>query len=245
MSDPHGETPHGETPGPYGQNPYGQNPYGQSPYSQSPYGAPSPYGGTGGYGTPGGFPGAAGAPPPTTDGVSIAALITSLLCCLAPVGVVLGLVGLSRTRGGRRKGRGLAISAIVVGVLMSIVSAAVAAIVFFFVDSLVPLDDAEVGQCVDVDEDDDTVIMREKECSEEHDGEIVATADVTAENIDAITGDLAAFCTSLIDAEDLVRLDAVDGLQYKAVMEDPDDISLGDHLVCYVEGDDDLTEPIL
>ncbi|MBT1178694.1 DUF4190 domain-containing protein [Bifidobacterium vespertilionis] len=36
--------PYGQQPyAPYGQNPYGQNPYGQNPYGQNPYGQPNPY----------------------------------------------------------------------------------------------------------------------------------------------------------------------------------------------------------
>ncbi|WP_408896285.1 DUF4190 domain-containing protein [Nocardioides sp. R1-1] len=252
MSDPYGQNPSGQNPS--GQNPSGANPYGQPPTGQSPYGQPpappappSPYasGAGSGYGPPGSFPGGSDPMPPKTDGISIAALVTSLLCCLAPVGVILGFVGLSRTKGGQRKGRGLAIAGIVIGLLMSITSAVVGAAVFIFAESLVPLDDAEVGQCVDIDEEGDAVIMREKKCSEEHDGEIVGTTEVTDENVDTVKGDMAGFCASLVSDEDMAKLNEVSGLQYKAVIEDPEDIGVGDHLVCYVEGEDELTEPIL
>ena len=70
-------------------NPYGNNPYGQQPPS-NPYGPP---GGGSGFNQPA-----------KTDGVSIASLVTSLVCC-APVGLVLGFVGLKRTKGGQRTGR--------------------------------------------------------------------------------------------------------------------------------------------
>lgn len=233
---------------PYGQNPYGQNPQGQNPYGQPPVPPPpAPYasGSGGGYGAPGAFPGGSDPMPPKTDGISIAALVTSLLCCLAPVGVVLGIVGLSRTKGGQRKGRGFAIAGIVIGLLVSIGSAIAGAAIFVFADSLVPLDDAKVGQCIDIDESDGTVIMRKKECTESHDGEIVGTTDVTDDNLETIKSDMGAFCATLVSAEDLVKLNAVEGLEYNSVIEDPEDIEVGDHLVCYVEGDDDLTEPIL
>ena len=53
---------------------------------------------------------------------SVAALVCSLiLCCpiVTVVGVILGIIGLFDTRGGRRRGRGLAIVGIVLGVLVT------------------------------------------------------------------------------------------------------------------------------
>ncbi|WP_158296505.1 DUF4190 domain-containing protein, partial [Nocardioides albidus] len=172
---------------PYGQNPPGQSPYGQS-QPPNPYGPPTPPppypgGSGGGYGAPGAFPGGSDPMPPRTDGISIAALVTSLLCCLAPVGVVLGFVGLSRTKGGQRKGRGFAIAGIIIGLLMSIGSAVAGAALFLFADSVVTPGNAEVGQCVDVDEDDGTVLLRKKKCTEKHDAEIVGIATVTSDNL--------------------------------------------------------------
>ncbi|MCR1782671.1 DUF4190 domain-containing protein [Nocardioides carbamazepini] len=229
---------------PYGQNPPGQNPSGQNPYGQPP--APPPYAGGagGGYGAPGSFPGGSDPLPPKTDGISIAALVTSLLCCLAPIGIILGFVGLSRTKGGQRKGRGLAIAGIVVGLLMSITSAVVGAAIFIFAESVVTPGNAEVGQCIDVDEDDSVVLLRKKDCTEEHDAEIVGIAEVTSENLSDIENGLVSYCSTAIDPDDLAKL-APYASDIAAVIEDPDDVSVGDHLVCYVEPDDELTEPIL
>ena len=71
------------------------------------HGAPANY-----YGTP--------APAPTsTDGVSIAALVTGILG-LSLIPLVLGAVGLRRTAGGIRKGRGMAITGVVLGILSTI-----------------------------------------------------------------------------------------------------------------------------
>ncbi len=229
MSDPYGTNP-----------PSGQNPYGQSPYSPPP----APGGAGGGYGAPGGFPGGSDPMPPKTDGVSIAALITSFLCCLAPVGLILGFVGLSRTKGGQRKGRGLAIAAIVVGLLMSIVTVIIGAAIFIFGSTIVTPANAEVGQCVDVDEDDGTVFLRKKECTEEHDAEIVGIAEVDSDNLEDVENGMASYCLEAIAADDLAKL-APYVTDIKAVIEDPDDVSVGDHLVCYVEPDDELTKPLL
>lgn len=239
MSDPYGQNP---PPNPYGQSPQGQNPYGQ-PAPPPPYAGAS--GAGGGYGAPGAFPGGSDPLPPRTDGISIAALVTSLLCCLAPLGVILGFVGLSRTKGGQRKGRGLAVAGIVIGLLMSIGSAIAGAALFIFADSLVSLDDATAGQCVDLTKDDGTVLMREKKCTEKHDAEIVATTTVTEDNLEAIKSSMGTFCATLVSSEDAEKLGGVEGLEYNAIIEDPKDIEVGHHMVCYVESDHKLTEPIL
>lgn len=224
MSNPYGGTPYG--------NPDDQNPYGGGQGGQPPYGAP--YGGGGGYGGP---------PPAKTDGVSIAALVLSFLCCLAPVGVILGFVGLSRTKNGQRKGRGLAIAAIVIGIVVTLVVIALVAFGVVFGKSVVSPGEAEVGQCVNLDNDDNTVLMREAECDGDHDAEIVGVAEVTSDNIDAVKDQMAGYCATAIDSDDLATLsDYLDKI--KAVTEDPDNVSEGDHLVCYVEADG-LTEPLL
>ena len=211
------------------------NPYGNDPYGQQP---PNPYGGAPG----GGFN-----EPAKTDGVSIAALVSSLICC-APVGLILGIVGIKRTKDGQRKGRGLAITGIILGLLgllvwVGIGIAAVAGVAWF--DSLVTLDEAEAGQCIDVDDDDgETVLLYEAECSEEHDGEIIAVVEVDDDNLAQIEDEMVGFCATLVSDEDSTKLSAVEGLEINAVTEDPNDVEVDDHLICYVTGDN-LDEPIL
>ncbi|WP_188111411.1 DUF4190 domain-containing protein [Nocardioides antri] len=218
--------------------PYGNDPYGQ----QQPQ---NPYGGGGG-GSSFNAPGSGGFEQPKTDGVSIAALVTGLICC-APVSLILGFVGLGRTKGGQRKGRGMAITGIILGLLGLLVwvgvgIAGVAGV--NFLDSIVTPENAEVGQCVNVDEEGDEVFLREAECSEEHDAEIVAVAEVTDENIEQVESLMVGYCAEAISEDDRAKLtDYLGDLQ--AVTEDPNDVSVGDHLVCYVEPDDKLDEPIL
>ena len=94
-------------------------------YDPSGYGTQPP---VGTYGAPpqGGPHGAVGGPDPrSTDVVSIVGLVLAFL--LAPVGLVVSIVGLVRTAGGRRKGRGFAIAGVVVSVVLTL--AAVAAVV--------------------------------------------------------------------------------------------------------------------
>lgn len=210
------------------------NPYGNDPYGQQP---PNPYGGA---------PGSGFNEPAKTDGVSIASLVLSLVCC-APVGLILGFVGLRRTKGGQRKGRGLAITGIVLGLLGLLVwigmgIAAVAGVAWF--DSLVLPEEAEVGQCIDIDEEGNEVLLREAECSEEHDGEIVAVVEVTDENLEQIESQMVGFCESAISEEDRTKLaDYLGDIQ--AVTENPNDVEVDDHLVCYIEPSDKLDEQIL
>jgi hypothetical protein len=81
----------------------------------SPYVSGAPADGAGPYGSP-----AYGAPQPPTDGVSIGALVTGVLgMALIPLG--LGIAGIVRTSGGKRRGKGLAIAGLVLGVLSTIV----------------------------------------------------------------------------------------------------------------------------
>lgn len=212
-------------------NPYGNDPYGQQP--PNPYGAPAP---TGGF-----------QQPAKTDGVSVAALITSLLCC-APVSVILGFVGIRRTKGGQRKGRGMAITGLVIGLIgllawIGLGVAAIAGVAWF--DSVLLPEEAEAGQCIDVTEQDSDVILYEKDCTEDHDGEVVAVAKVDADNKEAISSTMADYCREIIDPADLEKLNAVEGLEYNAVIEDPNNVDEGDHLVCYVESSKKLDEPIL
>ncbi|WP_183096068.1 DUF4190 domain-containing protein [Nocardioides stalactiti] len=222
-------------------------PYGNDPYGQQP---PNPYGGGGAGGASFGGAGGGGFQEPAkTDGVSVAALVLGLLCCTSPISLVLGFVGLKRTKGGQRKGRGMAITGLILGILGVLMyiglGIALAAGVAWF-DSLVQPDEAKVGQCIDVDDDDDNaVLLYEKECSEDHDGEIVAVAEVDDENRDTISNTMADFCATLVSPEDLVKLSEVEGLEFAAVIEDPEDVSNGDHLVCYVTSDDKLDKKLL
>ncbi len=230
---------------PYGNNPYGQNPGGQTPGGQpNPYGAPQGGGYGGGYGPPqGGFPGGSDSLPPKTDGLSIAALILSLACC-PPVGVILGFVGLSRTKGGKRKGRGLAIAAIIVGIITSLISVAAIVGLVILADKVVTPANAEVGQCVNIKEEDGSIFLYKKECTESHDAEIVGVAKVDDDNLEAIETGMTTYCVEAIDPEDLAKL-TPHLADIDAVIEDPNDVSVGDTLVCYVHPDDKLDKPLL
>lgn len=230
-------------------DPYGSNPYGQQP--GNPYGGGSSgggygggYGGGGPQGFGGGFGGGPGGQPPRTDGVSIASFVLSLLCCTGLIGLILGFVGLSRTKNGQRKGRGFAIAGIVLGVLSLLVAAGGIVFVVYFANTVVTPENAKVGECIDTERDGSTVLLTKAECNEEHDAEVVAVVEVTDENRDDIADGMAVFCITAIADEDQAAL-APYLKDLDAVIQDPEDVSVGDTLVCYVEPSDKLTDPIL
>lgn len=219
MSNP--PPPPGQGP-PYGAPPPpGQNPYGATPYP--------------GGGEPAGQ---------KTDGVSIAAFVTSLVCC-APVGLVLGIVGMRRTKDGQRKGRWAAVTGLILGILGTIGLIVVGIFVAFVISNSVTPGNAEVGQCVNIDTDDNEVTMQKKDCTEDHDGEIVAVEKVDSDNKEAIEATMADYCSVVIDEADLATIQANSDLDLNAVIEDPSKVENGDHLVCYVESDSKLDEKIL
>lgn len=212
--------------------PSGQNPYGNQP---NPYGA-TPYPG-GGY----------GAQPveKKTDLVSIASFVTGLICC-APVGVILGIVGIVRTKNAQRKGRWAAITGLVLGVLGIIAWVAVVAGGVWVFNNTIRPDNAEVGQCVDIEEDGGEVSMLKKDCTEDHEGEIVGVEKVNDDNREAIETGMADYCAEVLSAEDLSTIFERGDLELNAVIEDPENVENGDTLVCYAEATEGkLDEKIL
>lgn len=175
--------PFGEQPPTYGsqgpsyeQQPYGQQPsYGQQPYGQPPsYGAPQPppppYSGEG-------YPVSSGSAPLST--LSVVALITGIFCGL--IGVIFGFLGLKETRNGAKRGRGLAIAGIVLGLLTTVGGIIIAIAIFAaganFVDSLAT--NMEVGDCIEeIPTADEVYTLPKVDCSEPHTGEVFATVTV-------------------------------------------------------------------
>lgn len=219
-------------PPPPSQDPYGSTPYpggGQPP--QNPYGS-APY--------PGGQPEGQ-----KTDGVSIAAFVTGILCC-APVGVILGFIGLRRTKDGQRKGRWAAVTGLILGSLGILAWIGATVFIVFIVNNVVTPDNAEVGQCISIDEDNGEVSMLKKECDEKHDGEIVAVEELDSDTASTAEDLQVAYCNEIIDEADLTTILGRDDIELQAVFEDPDNVEDGDHIVCYVEATSgDLDEKVL
>ena len=209
--------------------------------------------GGGGYGS-GGYPanpyGDGGELPKKTDTVSIVGFILSLTCCLSIVGAILGFVGLGRTKNGKKKGRWAAISAIIIGILGTLAGAGIIIAVVFVAGTVVTVDNAEVGQCVDVSGPDDSLSLTKKECSESHDAEIIATGkagDVTDADLEG-TFDPIAVCNQLAEEGDFEKVTTYsEPLDISVIAEDPNNVSDGDSVVCYAERSDGkkLSEGIL
>lgn len=221
----------GQPPPPYGQNPYPPDAAGQAPYGQGGYGQP-PYG-QGGYGL---TPDATDAPR-KTDAVSITGFVMAFTCFLSPIGVILGLVGLGRTKGGQRKGRWAAIAAIPLGLIFSAVLALIIFGVVFVVKNNVTPDNAEPGQCVAVSRDNGEYSLLKQDCTETHDAEViyVGTASDYEGSLSG-TVDPIDVCTSLLPAGDLETLSSYpDELVINLVIADPENISPDDTFLCFAE----------
>ncbi|WP_329282626.1 DUF4190 domain-containing protein [Streptomyces sp. NBC_00691] len=81
-------------------------PYTAGPYTGTPGGPGMP--GVGPYGQP---------PRRTTNGLAVASLVSGIVCCLPPLGLVLGLLALPRIRKRDQAGKGLAVAGIVLSAL--------------------------------------------------------------------------------------------------------------------------------
>lgn len=221
----------GQQPPPYGQRPKGQTPYGQS---QGQWGSP------GGFGS---YQGPNDASGQTYSGIAIAALVLSLTCVLSALGAILGVVGIFRTGRGRAKGRWMAVTAIIVGVVFTLVLVGIIYAGVWLGRQFVSPENAEVGQCVELDKDGRSVSLFKLPCSEEHDAEIFAVHQLSEQDITAFDarrlGQLE-ICV-MAAAEDfgtpVARDVTVDGedVRIDAVLTDPDNPGPGDNVVCYFE----------
>lgn len=121
----------------------------------------------------------------STDVVSVLGLVLAFL--LAPVGLVLSIVGLFRTSGGRRKGRGLAVAGVVVSIVVTLLTGlAVAALVLF-------------GRAVADDVDLDDFVVEEGEAA----GEALDPGTALAVGETASVGDFEITVTGVdLDADD-------------------------------------------
>ena len=226
-------------------NPYGGNPYG-NPGDQNPYGGP-PYGG----GTP---PPAYGAPQPAgTDGVSIASFVLSLLCC-GPIGLILGFVGLSRTKNGQRKGRGFAIAGIIIGILGIIGGVVAGVVIALAAKDVVSINDLETGQCINADglkasESGSVGLITKVDCTDSHDGEVIATKTLSADEASNYNfGDesqINDICISMLDPGVAARLN--DPKYFINALTESKTPSSGDQVSCVITlaNGDDLTEDLL
>ncbi len=202
-----------------------------NPYDRYVPGPPDPHGEYASYG--------AGRGPQRLDGISIAALVCSLTCCAAPIGIGLGIAGIVRTKDGRRAGRWAAVTGLVVGVVLTIAMIAFAVFAGVMGARTLWEDEARVGQCLDVDFLDDQI---EADCADPHVGEVIWVGrfdDPLVKRFESVGID--EFCGGLPGLEAHYR-DALDSGDYQADISidafDEDEPGDGDRFYCYLERTD-------
>lgn len=180
-----------------------------------------------------------GSPRAPYDGLSIAALVCSLTCCAAPVGIGLGIAGLVRTSGGKRSGRWAAVTGLVLGAVVLVAGLGFVVFAAVMGSRTVWEDEARVGQCIDIDLFGDQV---KASCGEPHAGEVAWVGtfdDDLADVFDDVS--VAEFCHGL-PGLDPVYSAAIESGDYSVRIEtdsfDEDDPGSGDAFFCYLEARD-------
>lgn len=237
--------PYGTPEGQPGGNPYGApqqppNPYGAPQQPPSPYGAQpgqpgQPYAGAPGAPYGGSFPAGPGGPEPEKGkGMAIAALVLALIPCglTTIISLVLAIVVLVKKGGGK----GLAIAAIVIDVLVFIllIGLVVAGVILGgeSVDSL------EEGQCVTAEglnsnTDEDVSQIKVVSCSTAHDGQVLATVSLSSDEADSFGDETAnTLCDEAIAFTDEELASFVsEGYNYIGLTQSAEPSS-GDRLAC-------------
>jgi hypothetical protein len=187
-------------PPPYGEPAAAPPAYGQP--AAPAYGQPVPPP----YGQPamaaGSYPGGMAEPEPS-KAMAITALILSLLCCF-PLGLMLAIVVLVRSRDGRNHGKGLAIGAIVASIVSAVaLSAGVYGLTQVDWEDLLPVEQLETGECLNAsnltdDSEDFVEDIDEVSCSDAHDAEVLVTKDLTQDDARDYDPASSTLCTDLI-----------------------------------------------
>ena len=185
-------------------------------------------------------------PAEPSKGMAITALILSILGCTcigALVAIPLAIVVLIRSKDGRNHGKGLAIAALIISVL-SLIGAGVGG--YFIYDYAKDLKDVEslsAGDCFTAkgltDESETGVTeIRSVGCSETHDGEVLSTATLTADEADTY-GETSPveICSPSVTEAGSADLLADPELVLIALTQDSSPSS-GDKLVCVIANAD-------
>ena len=185
-------------------------------------------------------------PAEPSKGMAITALILSILGCTcigALVAIPLAIVVLIRSKDGRNHGKGLAIAALIISVI-SLIGAGVGG--YFLYDYAKDLKDVEslsAGDCFTAkgltDESETGVTeIRSVGCSETHDGEVLSTATLTADDADTY-GETSPveICSPSVTEAGSADLLADPELVLIALTQDSSPSS-GDKLVCVIANAD-------
>ncbi|WP_311137391.1 DUF4190 domain-containing protein [Streptomyces sp. I6] len=129
---------------------------------------------------------------PATNGFAISSLVTGIVCCLPPLGLVLGLIALGQIRKRGEGGRGLAVA----GSVLSVISTILMTVGFATGTAREAWDgfreaaregavaestfDLRTGQCFDtpgrgLEDEEEAVSVRIVDCDSPHEGEVTGT----------------------------------------------------------------------
>jgi hypothetical protein len=231
-----------------------------APAAAPPYGDPNatsamppaapPYGQPGQPGVPAyagsGYAGPMPGPTEPGKGMAITALIASLLGCTCIgilVAVPLAIIVLVRSRGGQNYGKGLAIAALVISAISAIGLGVGGYQLYDYAKDFKSVDDLSAGTCITArgltDETASGVTeIRSVDCTAKHDGEVLSTSKLTADEASAYgSTSPAAVCTPSVTAAGSADLLANPDLVIIALTQDSKPSS-GDKLVCVIANAD-------
>ena len=171
------------------------------------------------------------------DQTSLMSFALALTVVGAPVGIVLGVRGLRRTEGGVKSGRWAAVLGIVLGIaaLLGVVLGAVG--LHWFRDNVKSIARAEVGDCVDVVDGDDSLSFTSASCTDRHQAEIVAAGEWSSREEDLFfRSDASAADLCFREADEHYQRAARTG-RYQVTLvigaDDPREPRTGDAYACY------------
>ncbi|MFD4377422.1 DUF4190 domain-containing protein [Streptomyces sp. NPDC058486] len=177
-----------------------QGPQPSVPAAPAAYPTPGPYAAPGPYTSPGmpyaGVPGPYGPygqPAATTNGLAVGSLVSGIVCCLPPLGLVLGVFSLRQIKKRGQGGKGMAVAGIVLSsistllVVLGLVTGQIQEGVSAFRDGMreaasarMPME-LRTGECFldDTEDGDYTLGVQVVDCAEPHDAEVTGRFEVT------------------------------------------------------------------
>jgi hypothetical protein len=191
-------------------------------------------------------------PPEPGKGMAITALVLSILgctCIALLVAIPLAIVALVRAKGGR--GKGMAITALVISVVYIIGWAVGGYFIYDWAKDFKDVGSLKAGDCITakgLTDDSDTGVtqIRSVGCSTKHDGEVLSTGSLTADEASTYTDtDPVTICTPSVTAAGSADLLANADLVLIALTEH-EKPAAGDKLVCVIANADgsDLTSKL-
>jgi hypothetical protein len=184
--------------------------------------------------------------------LAISSFVSSLTCCLGPLAIVLGIIAIFRTGAGKAKGRWMAVTGIVLGVLGTLAAIALVTTIAVFGERVVVSpDNATVGQCVTTEISGDEVTMIDFGCSVDHNAQIYAVLDINEADLAGNLGGLDLCISAFTPMYPGVELRESGG-DFSAVIEGEAvtlgaasndlDLAAGDRVACWLQADDDFLE---